>query len=227
MGQFLQWDPSQTNMETDQQYSADPTRAGGAVDGSPFPAILANKLFYQCTTFIASFALMLTNAGYSIEDSASAALVAQLSAAVALLKSPQFTGTPLAPTPASSDNSTRLATTAWVWNWLTNLISLTSPGGIKLGPLIIQWGGFTTSTGNNETVTLWQPFPNNCWAITVSEGAAHGGWNTTAGPTIYGASGVGLGPISSFGISCMRLVPGGASWSFSAGDFCTWIAIGY
>ena len=40
---------------------------------------------------------------------------------VANLASPTFTGAPLAPTPGSSDNTTKIATTAWVTTFLTGI----------------------------------------------------------------------------------------------------------
>jgi hypothetical protein len=65
---FLQWNPTQANQESDAAYLADSSRTGGAgVDGI-FPSATANKLFYQPTTFIAAFAAALALKGYNLSD---------------------------------------------------------------------------------------------------------------------------------------------------------------
>ena len=65
---FLQWNPSQTNQETDSAYTADAARSGGVVDGEVFNAETANKLFYQTTTFPAAFAQALADKGFVVSD---------------------------------------------------------------------------------------------------------------------------------------------------------------
>jgi hypothetical protein len=64
---FLQWNPGQINQEADASYSADAQRTGGAVSGI-FPSELANKLFYQVSTFVAALATALVNKGYEMQD---------------------------------------------------------------------------------------------------------------------------------------------------------------
>lgn len=78
--------------------------------------------------------------------------------AKAPLASPTFTGTPKSTTPASSDNSTRIATTAFV----KALVGAANNGGIVSANLaqngyvkfangfILQWGKNTASSGNNS-----------------------------------------------------------------------------
>jgi hypothetical protein len=75
---FLQFNPNQTNQETDSIYAADSTRAGGAGTGSVFASALANKSFYQWSTFIAAFCQMLVNKGISTSDANFNQLVAGL-----------------------------------------------------------------------------------------------------------------------------------------------------
>jgi hypothetical protein len=65
---FLQWNPTQANQESDAAYLADSQRSGGAVDNTPLPATLGNKGFYQWSTFIAAFCQMLADKGYSTSD---------------------------------------------------------------------------------------------------------------------------------------------------------------
>lgn len=73
---FLQWNPGQLNQESDVAYAADSQRSGGATDPSAFLSILANKLFYQNSTFAAAFAQSLANKGYVVSDANFATLVA-------------------------------------------------------------------------------------------------------------------------------------------------------
>ena len=83
------------------------------------------------------------------------------------LASPAFTGTPTAPTPVNTENSTILATTAWVRSAMATImsalgfaISLGTNSYIKfpscLGNLIIQWGNLT-SVADNATVAIVYP----------------------------------------------------------------------
>ena len=65
---FLQWNPTQANQETDDQYAADVQRSGGAVSGI-FPSATANKLFFQTTTMCAAIAQTLADKGYDVNDS--------------------------------------------------------------------------------------------------------------------------------------------------------------
>jgi hypothetical protein len=80
MGQFLQWNPNETNQETDAQYLADSQRASGAVNDTPLPAPLGNKAFYQWSTFCAAFGQMMANkpGAYVLDDSSESALAAVL-----------------------------------------------------------------------------------------------------------------------------------------------------
>jgi hypothetical protein len=74
----LQWNPTQANQETDSQYVTDAQRTGGATDPSPFPSSLANKAFYQWSTFLKAFGDALANKGYVISDADVVALTAVL-----------------------------------------------------------------------------------------------------------------------------------------------------
>src|ERR1700733_8005289 len=75
---FLQFNLNAANQETDSTYLADSTRTGGAGTGSVFPSVLANKAFYQWSTFLASFCQMLVNKGISTSDANFTQLVAEL-----------------------------------------------------------------------------------------------------------------------------------------------------
>ena len=75
---FLQFNPDLYNAENDLAYSADSLREGGVPSAAIFPSPLANKLFYQLSTFVAAFSHMLVNKGYSPNDSSIAALTSVL-----------------------------------------------------------------------------------------------------------------------------------------------------
>ena len=74
-----QWNPTAANQETDAAYTADAQRAGGASNPSEFNALLANKLFYQLSTYVTALGTMLANKGISNADTNLAALVAAMS----------------------------------------------------------------------------------------------------------------------------------------------------
>ena len=74
---FIQWNPTSANQETDSEYQADSQRAGGAVNPQFFDAALANKLFYQISTSIAALNQMLANKNISVSDADLATLTTQ------------------------------------------------------------------------------------------------------------------------------------------------------
>ncbi len=65
---FLQFNPTQANQESDAAYTADSTRTGGAGINGIFPSALANKLFYQLAAFIWALAGALADKGYILSD---------------------------------------------------------------------------------------------------------------------------------------------------------------
>lgn len=65
---FIQFNPTQSNQETDAQYVADALRIAGAQLDNIFLSPLANKLFYQFSTFITAFCNALVIKGFSPMD---------------------------------------------------------------------------------------------------------------------------------------------------------------
>jgi hypothetical protein len=65
---FKQWNPPASNQESDTAYATDAQRTGGAAINSPFASALANKLFYQLTTWLEAFANSLVGKGFSPND---------------------------------------------------------------------------------------------------------------------------------------------------------------
>ncbi len=74
---LIQWNPTAANQETDAEYLADSQRAGGATNPSLFDATLANKLFYQMSTYLTGLFTAFGNKGFATSDASLAALTAQ------------------------------------------------------------------------------------------------------------------------------------------------------
>jgi hypothetical protein len=72
-----QWNPNQNNQENDAQYTADSMRTNGASNPSVFDSSLANKLFYQCSTYLSALFSAFASKGYDSSDSDFATLTAQ------------------------------------------------------------------------------------------------------------------------------------------------------
>lgn len=72
-----QWNPTAVNQETDAQYLADAQRAGGATDPSLFASLLANKVFYQSSTYLFALFTAFANKGFTTSDSNASTLTAQ------------------------------------------------------------------------------------------------------------------------------------------------------
>jgi hypothetical protein len=164
-----------------------------------------------------------SNAGAAVNFAAGSKNVALVTlaadmAAKAPLASPTFTGNPAAPTQASADNSTKLATTAWVRAALATLAtaagfasSIASNGYVKfpswLGGLVLQWGSVSSSgtAAGNATATFPLAFPTACLNVVASVtggGTAGnftvqvGAFNTTTAPLTAlsnGAIATGIG----------------------------------
>lgn len=95
-----QWNPTAVNQETDAQYTADSQRAGGATDPSVFLSLLANKAFYQWSTYLTALFAAFAAKGFTTSDSNLNTLTAVCSnfLTTADVKPPQFT-VPFSPTP--------------------------------------------------------------------------------------------------------------------------------
>jgi len=121
--------------------------------------------------------------------------IASAAATYAKLASPTFSGTPTAPTPATGDNSTRLATTAFVKSAFATSASL-AVNGYQDFPsgLIIQWGIASPGGSPGSTVPFPKPFPASCFAVIAGAASSSGGavavtgWNAS-GSVQYNTSG--------------------------------------
>lgn len=75
---FLVFNPTLANAETDTTYSSDSMRTGGATSGAILGSPLFNKACYQWSTFVAAFCTMMANKGVSTSDANFANLVTAL-----------------------------------------------------------------------------------------------------------------------------------------------------
>lgn len=72
-----QWNPTAANQETDAEYTADSQRVGGATNPSLFDAKLANKLFFQLSTYLDALFTAFAVKGFTTSDSNLSTLTAQ------------------------------------------------------------------------------------------------------------------------------------------------------
>lgn len=138
---------------------------------------------------------------------------ANFGAYFAKLDSPALTGSPTAPTQSSSDNSTKIATTAWAKLGL--VVSLATNGYIKfpdwMGGLILQWGVWGDNGGGyGGAISIPFPiaFPNACLTAVASTTGSYGG--------VFETYRIGLSGVSKTSISFSGYMAG-----------YRWIAIGY
>lgn len=130
------------------------------------------------------------------------------------LASPALTGTPTAPTPPTTDNTTKLATTAFVRAAIPALFqganqSLATSGyQIFPGGLIIQWGR-AFLTANPATVTFPITYPNGCFSFTMEATTNGAAFNTSSAAS-------GVSSVSNSSV----VVWGG-------GNYNHWISTGY
>ena len=95
---------------------------------------------------------------------------------LAYTESPAFSGSPTAPTPATSDNSTKIATTAFIQNLLNSkgVIIASNLGGngyFKFSNgLLIQYGK-TSISQNTTSINFPIAFPSSCFTV-VSGGTS-------------------------------------------------------
>lgn len=117
---FLPWGgasgPS-SNIESDSSYNSDSLRAGGVPTNAILPSQMLNKLFLQATMMVAALGSMMSTKGYVVSDASLTTLAAVLANIVTqndLAASPALGGNPTATTQATGNNSTRIASTAFV-----------------------------------------------------------------------------------------------------------------
>lgn len=100
-----QWNPTAANQQNDATYAADSQRAGGATDPSVFLSVLANKAFFQWSTYLTALFAAFAAKGFTTSDSNISTLTAQCANFLtsADIKPPQHT-VAFSPTPVFDCN---------------------------------------------------------------------------------------------------------------------------
>ena len=79
-------------------------------------------------------------------------------------------------------------------------------GFFDIGNIRVQWGTFTTTTGNLDTVTMQYPFGSAPYTLIAMERHASG-WGAVAPmPTVYGTQDHPTDPANKFLVSCVRVL---------------------
>lgn len=79
-------------------------------------------------------------------------------------------------------------------------------GFFDIGNIRVQWGTFTTTTGNLDTITMQYPFGSAPYTIIVMERHVSG-WGAVAPmPTVYGTQDHPTDPANKFLVSCVRVL---------------------
>ena len=79
-------------------------------------------------------------------------------------------------------------------------------GFFDIGNIRVQWGTFSTTTGNLDTVTMQYPFGSTPYTLIAMERNAVG-WGAVAPmPTVYGTQDHPTDPANKFLVSCVRVL---------------------
>lgn len=111
---FLQWNPNKLNQDNDAQYVLETQRTNGAVSGL-FPSVIANKLFYQCSTMAAAMGEMMKNKGFTMSDAVFADLITSLSHILTDAQFGSSAGTVCQGNDPRLDRELPTATKVWFW----------------------------------------------------------------------------------------------------------------
>jgi len=121
------------------------------------------------------------------------AILTSLGGTVAPLNSPALTGTPTAPTPSSGDNTTKIATTAFIRNAIGGVSSVSVAGSSNVVLTATQTGAGVIVLSGELTGNINVIFPvNGRWSvINASTGAFTITCKTAAGTGVVITSGYG------------------------------------
>jgi len=156
---FLQWNPGQVNQESDSAYAADSTRSGGAATSSIFASILANKAFYQWSTFVYCFTQMMANKGFAMSDAVPATLIAQLANVITTADQPVYD----TPTFSSAMALNASGVAGFFIGPMTSNCSLTLSG-------LSEWNEVEFMFEQNATGNFAVAFPSNMVGFAQPDG---------------------------------------------------------
>lgn len=131
---FLQFNPTAANQESDAAYSSDTLRSGGAANSALLPAITFNKLMFQLSTMVAALAQAMVNKGFTLSDANLSTLTSAVQnimttadmSPYAQLIGPNFTSPTTGSTPASGQANSAIPNTYWVDQYFAKLSYLNS-----------------------------------------------------------------------------------------------------
>ena len=159
---YLLFNPSELNTESDANYIVDPTRLGGAQSGGILPSTLFNKVIFQQSEFTTAFATMMVNKGFTVNDAPFSSLVAVLAN---VITSADLSASMISVAYASS-MTFNVAGAAGFEVVLTGNVASSSLSNTKTGPLLFVLvqdgtGGRTFSWPSSTTPGgPICPFPN-------------------------------------------------------------------
>ena len=145
---FLPFNPTATNQESDADYLADSQRSGGYGVDNIVPSALLNKVQYQASIFCAAFSQMMAAkpGAYSLNDASQSALAAVLSNILTESDlGTNLVGVAYSPTPtfnATSTNGFQMA--------LTGNITSSAITGVSIGKLVAFY--FSQDSAGGRTV---------------------------------------------------------------------------
>lgn len=161
---FLQFDPNLTNAEADSVYLTDSVRLNGGASGEIFGSLLANKAFYQWSTFIAAFAQMMVNKGFTVLDSNFANLVAVL----ANVKTSADFASSIVSVAYATSIAFNAAQSSGFDLTLTGNVSASTLTGFTPGQLLVFW--ITQDATGNRTF-VWPSALSNAQPICALAGS--------------------------------------------------------
>lgn len=126
------WNPTASNQENDAQYAADSQRAGGATDPSIFLSPLANKLFYQLSTYLTALFTAFAAKGFTTSDSNLSTLTAQC----ANFFTTADVRSPITIVPSSPTLTLDASNTNGFYTQLTSNTTITAVNGVVDGQII-------------------------------------------------------------------------------------------
>ena len=146
----------------------------------------SDKLDGQDSTYYATATALANKLDKTAQAADSAKLGGTEASSFAKLASPALTGTPTAPTAASTTNNTQIATTAFV----KSLVGAANNGGIIAASLaqngyvkfanglILQWGVITSNLPKDSNVVITYPVAFTTFASGVSQSiGVSSAWN--------------------------------------------------